>query len=188
MGRPKLPRPVCAFPGCEEPVKDLRQRYCGKRHSNMARARPLYERLDEICVPGEPGHCWEYPGARDPDGYGVVSAQSDGSGRKQKQLRVARVAYERRHGPVPPGKLVMHTCDNPPCWNPDHLKVGSVLENNEDKARKLRASSKLTADQVRQIRNLLDYGMPYAEIGRRFGVSDVAVWNIRHRRTWKHVE
>ena len=33
----------------------------------------------------------------------------------------------------------MHLCDNPPCYNVNHLKVGTTAENNADMARKGRS-------------------------------------------------
>jgi hypothetical protein len=35
-------------------------------------------------------------------------------------------------GPIPKGKVVRHTCDNPSCINPEHLKLGSQPQNIQD--------------------------------------------------------
>lgn len=43
------------------------------------------------------------------------------------------MAYVTEHGPVPPGMVVRHfVCDNPPCVNPEHLRLGTVGDNNRD--------------------------------------------------------
>lgn len=47
---------------------------------------------------------------------------------------------------------VLHSCDNPPCCNPKHLRLGTVLENNEDMKRRQRNKMKLTDEQVMSIR------------------------------------
>lgn len=39
-------------------------------------------------------------------------------------------------GPIPAGRVVMHSCDNPCCVRPSHLTVGSVADNQADMASK----------------------------------------------------
>lgn len=68
--------------------------------------------------------CIEWRGMRTVAGYGMVSG---------KPRRYAhRWAYEKFHGPIAPGLYVLHTCDNPPCINPLHLRVGTHAENMRD--------------------------------------------------------
>lgn len=51
------------------------------------------------------------------------------------------------------GKLVLHSCDNPRCINPDHLRLGSNADNMRDMSIRSRAGGKkLTPDQVLEIR------------------------------------
>jgi len=45
-------------------------------------------------------------------------------------------SYEIATGPIPAGMLLMHSCDNPLCVRPDHLKPGTHLSNHRDKADK----------------------------------------------------
>jgi hypothetical protein len=47
-----------------------------------------------------------------------------------------RLAYEMWIGPIPAGMLVCHRCDNPPCFNPAHLFLGSKRDNLVDAALK----------------------------------------------------
>ena len=79
--------------------------------------------------------------------------------RNGKKFRMNRYIYELYHGEIPEGKLVMHTCDNPQCINPEHLSLGTHRENMEDRQRKGRTKSgcehgksKLSVEQVYYIR------------------------------------
>lgn len=79
--------------------------------------------------------CIEFQGYREKKGYGRI-----GSGKTRRSAH--REAYAVFHGldmEALKGRVVMHTCDNPPCVNPDHLVLGTVADNNRDKAEKGRA-------------------------------------------------
>lgn len=47
-----------------------------------------------------------------------------------------RFAWELKNGPIPDGIHVLHKCDTPPFCNPDHLFLGTNLDNVADKIRK----------------------------------------------------
>lgn len=80
-----------------------------------------------------PSGCWEIQGFRHVEGYGHMSYRGKG-------VRAHKLMYMLAIGPVPAGLVVMHKCDNPPCCNPDHLKVGTRVENNQDMHRKGRSN------------------------------------------------
>jgi hypothetical protein len=69
--------------------------------------------------------CWEKQGFRHKEGYGTMSYRGKGH-------RAHVLAFKLMRGPVPSGMVVMHMCDNPPCCNPAHLKLGTRAENNKD--------------------------------------------------------
>jgi hypothetical protein len=111
-------------------VKRHGGKYCSRSCQNRSRGRPLAERFLDFYRPGEPDACWPWLGTRDHDGYGVIGDDA------RRQMRAHRLAWERVNGPLPPGRYVLHHCDNPPCCNPAHLFVGTIADNNHDMIRK----------------------------------------------------
>lgn len=73
--------------------------------------------------------CLEYQGWRNHYGYGEMSYQNN-------CWIVTRLAWHLWVGPIPKGKLVLHHCDNPPCFNISHLFIGTRSDNTWDMVRK----------------------------------------------------
>lgn len=116
-----------------------------------------------------------------------------GYGRKWvdgKLVAAHRHAYEEAHGPIPDGLVVMHLCDNPSCYNVEHLTLGTHADNSDDKVRKGRQakgetlSKKLTETDVLTIRSL---DLSHAEIAKMYGVSQSTITRIIRRDTWRHI-
>lgn len=101
------------------------------------RRRPLAERLwTKVAVAG-PDDCWPFTGTKRPKGYGQIGRGGDTTTNGMIGAHVA--AWIVTFGDVPAGSVVRHTCDNPPCCNPRHLKLGSVQDNQRDSRQKGRA-------------------------------------------------
>lgn len=144
---------------------------------------------------GKPDDCWEWQATVNvTSGYGAFTLRG-------KDRPAHRVAYELRHDAEPPDDLfVCHTCDNRRCVNPAHLFLGTRQDNVDDMMRKGRLADmhgekspihKLTEKDVRYIRSVFMSGSPEfggAALARKFGVTQAAVWNVIHRKTWRHVE
>lgn len=69
--------------------------------------------------------CWPWTGSIGSGGYGAFSIRG-------KQLTASRRAYELTFGAIPEGLFVLHSCDNRPCCNPAHLRVGTHTDNMRD--------------------------------------------------------
>lgn len=61
-------------------------------------------------------------------GYPVINLHDE------KTQLVTRLVYELAHGERP--ECVMHTCDTPMCVDVNHLRGGTIAENNSDMQRK----------------------------------------------------
>ena len=119
-----------------------------------------------------PDECWPWTRGKSSDGYGRVYANGGNA------IAAHRVAYEMVHGPIPAGAEIMHSCDNPPCCNPAHLRYGSHAENMAEMSARQRAAKgdrhtemRVTDAGVRHARWLHSVGMAQQDIAAIFGVS-----------------
>lgn len=132
--------------------------------------------------------CWLWEGA-------LVSGYGFGWDPETKtRVKVHRFVYQRAKGEIPDGLWVLHSCDTPSCVNPDHLFLGSALDNSHDMHRKGRnrqpvgkdhTQAKLTEDDVRLIRAST---LSYAALGIQFGVHEQTIYRIRARKRWKSLD
>lgn len=69
--------------------------------------------------------CWRWFGSK-----------ANGYGRMRRPAGTAtaahRISWELHVGPIPPGLVVCHRCDNPECCNPEHLFLGTLRDNTQD--------------------------------------------------------
>lgn len=148
----------------------------------MKEQAPLIERVLRRLPEAFTDECAPWNGKLNAAGYALI--RSGGTGKPD--VRVTRVVYEHFHGAVPDGcRVIMHTCDNPPCVNPNHLVAGTDSDNMTDKMLKGRAARKLTPEAVRAIRS--DPRGSRA-VAADHGVSNSLVKAIRRRRVWAWVE
>ncbi len=130
--------------------------------------------------------CWIWEGCRHPDGYGRFWLNG-------KHQPAHRVAYAITHGPIPEGLWVLHRCDNPPCVRPDHLFLGTSLDNVSDRDRKGRGAdvsgerhprARLTRSDVLNIRAAKKNGIRATVIAEQFRVHRCHIGRIVAGTRW----
>jgi len=130
---------------------------------------------------GEPDECWPWLGNTNDQGYGRLKWSAHG------QNLAHRRALELSGTPIPDGLIVLHTCDNPPCCNPRHLRLGTKTINAADRDSKGRArggGARLSATAVVEIRQSTESSQVLA---KKYGVSQSSIYRVRDNTFWRHV-
>lgn len=113
-------------------------------------------------------------------------------GRNGKSDYVHRYVFSKWCEEIPKGFMVLHECDNPACFNPEHLKLGTQQDNMADKISRGRQpigsnipSSKLTEGDVYFIRFISDDSRKF--LAENFNVSVSTITRVKNKSMWKHV-
>lgn len=123
---------TCSVDTCERPhhAKGL----CSGHYSRLKRhgdplGRPKRPSLEERFWPkvDKSGDCWIWTAGMDQKGYGQVCT-TDGN-----RERAHRVSWEMVNGPIGDGQVVDHLCYTTSCVRPDHLRLASPRQNNENR-------------------------------------------------------
>lgn len=200
-----------------EPNGTRRCRVCHREEERVRRARrrqrpskqqyylgQFWQRVDRR----SDDECWPWIGAIGQDGYARFQYRG-------RNIYAHRFAADLAGMHVEDGVLVCHHCDYRRCVNPAHLFLGTNADNSADMARKGRArnggigvlwsdgerhpnwrpalgeghgNSKLTKDDVREIRRLAASGVVHHEIADKYPVTVHNIKAIVQRKTWKHVD
>ncbi|RJO72884.1 MAG: HNH endonuclease [Myxococcales bacterium] len=156
------------------------------------RAIDLMQAIENGSTPEPMSGCWLWIGALNPGGYGKLR-------NKGKSYIASRASWLAHHGPIPNGICVLHRCDTPSCVNPNHLFLGTNLDNSRDMSRKGRRKTpinrnikfgadlpqtKLTDEDVVAIR---DSSGPLAVTAKTYGISVSMVSLIRRGLARKRI-
>lgn len=149
---------------------------------------------------GSKNKCWNWKKSNHQFGYG----QFRFNGRSQTSHRVALILYTNE---INEDLFVLHSCDNPRCCNPYHLRWGTPHENTQDCINRGRKTdppknntnppvhygednnkSILNAEKVKEIRKIYQNGkFTQKELSKKFNVSKSTIAQVVNYKTWKHV-
>lgn len=189
----------CTVAGCETNARI--NGLCPKHASRMRRRgttdlerhahAPPEERFWRKVEKAGPDECWRWTAG----GHKVYGSFMLG-GRGSRRMLAHRYSYELHHGPIPEGMVVMHSCDNPLCVNPAHLRTGSLKDNAQDMKAKGRGryvswpgeangNAVLNEDMVRVIRASK---LPPRRLAAALGISEGSVHDVLKGRRWTHLK
>ena len=173
------------------PREDRVRRFCSRACYYRARGHePTFdaERNFWAHTRADPSGCLIWVGARTTQGYGQTTVAM------RRVLTAHRQAWIYTHGPIPPGKHVLHHCDVRLCCNPEHLYLGTQQENMRDavvRGRTAKGSkngkARLTEAQVIAIRERRTAGGRVVDLAAEFGMSLKGMEHVVYGRHWRHV-
>lgn len=131
--------------------------------------------------------CWEWIGAQR-QGCGIINV-------RRQFARVPRLSAHIFNGfDLKSPLLICHKCDNPSCFNPDHLFFGTHKNNTDDMIAKGRMRvgeahprAKLKAADVLDIIKQYDNGASKKVIAARYGIHPTYVALLARRKYWAHL-
>lgn len=155
----------------------------------MSNPKRTHANLQDLLVHAKrtENDCIEWQRYRDADGYGKW--RIDGEKRNVPRLVCALI-----YGSPLPGQQALHSCDNPPCINPDHLRWGTHRDNNDDKIIRQRLAgekhplARFTDAQIWQLKMDIANGADVVSAYKALGLSRYQFHNIKAGKSWKHIK
>ena len=142
--------------------------------------------IEDNSIPIPFAGCWIWNKSTTARGeYGQVGYNTYGT---EKAHRLSFVAFKG----TCQGKFVLHACDTPLCVNPNHLFLGTALDNHLDMVKKGRGNyakaakkmRKLTPEQVREIRQSK---LTQLQLAKIYNVSGSSIGQARRYQQYKDV-
>jgi hypothetical protein len=141
------------------------------------------------------GDCLVFTNICNQDGYAIAPLKRFLDLYKTKYIH--RMVYMHHNNIIlKPDECILHSCDNPPCMNLSHLRVGSRLDNARDRDSRGRQAdkrgiksptAKLTEEQIYFIRRTKGVFAPLL-IADVFNIHRDTISDIRRFKTWSHLQ
>lgn len=137
-------------------------------------------KFDELCGKGkDPDDCWLWLGVPYRYEYGSFCV----GGNTYRAHRVSLFIFQ---GHLDSTKMVLHSCNNPPCVNPRHLREGTHQDNMDDRVDRLCEESVLTPGEVALILGMKKTGKyTYYRLAALFGVSSSTIQTVVCGKAWR---
>ena len=133
---------------------------------------------------GSRTECWEWTAAKFTKGYGAFGIR----GKSERAHRVAWMLANQK----PIGKyFILHSCDNPKCVNPAHLRRGTHRDNEKDKVNRGRqagernSNARLTREDVLQLRYIYKSGWSSADLANLVGMNTSHISKVVNNYYWE---
>ena len=145
---------------------------------------PAYQPIEERFVKyvHETDSCWEWTGSKDGCGYGRIRLPHAG-----QMYSASRWFCQYIYGPIPKGKVLCHTCDNPPCVRLDHLYVGTQQTNAIDRESRGRGGGlgghpfSIAREAWKGIQDQYKQGVPVVDLIKEYNVSRRTIYRVLKR-------
>ena len=202
LKRVQLNLPFCQADGCQNKPQSGSARYCQSHQRKFKKTgSPLglskIERFKkdfaENTVKLTNGCIVFTSRSSDKRGYTVcTNPLVKGGSRQAYAHRASHVVFNLDGQPITPDVYVLHSCDNPRCVNPEHLRSGDAQANQDDvKARGRRKTGKrgpqLPKQLVLNIKLALQQGQTGYSLAKKHGISQMSVSQIKRGKTYKDV-
>lgn len=185
----------CRVEGCNGPVLNSPSQLCSRHYQRWRRNGSTKRRRERagaamqfiLSITDSQDACLIWPFGTDGYGYGYLR---DGSRMTRSHVFVCKRFHGQKHLP---NLEVAHSCGNPACVNPRHLRWATRTENQHDRLKhgtdsrgEKHSNARLSRQDIEEIRDLRG-GLKQSEIAEQFGVSSSHICEIQKRRKWKHV-